>query len=200
MEPPRTQIKHFAFVMMLMLTKKRILRPRQSVNIRSLVKYSAIAFCLSSHSLASSFSLAETTHNQPKSLSSFHVPTTFKSSPFLVHRGGSTNILKMSTSIEADAKVAPILSPGEKLAALRSKMEELNLDAYIVPSDDPHLSEYVHAAYMRRGFISGFSGSAGTAIVFKDKALLWTDSRCVQDNETCECFPLFYEIRTCSLF
>ena len=51
---------------------------------------------------------------------------------------------------------------------------------FLVPSDDPHLSEYVPAAYMRRGFLTDFHGSAGTALVTKDKAYLWTDSRCVR--------------------
>lgn len=48
---------------------------------------------------------------------------------------------------------------------------------YLVPSDDPHLSEYVPAAYMRRGYLTDFHGSAGTAVVTKEKAYLWTDSR-----------------------
>lgn len=48
---------------------------------------------------------------------------------------------------------------------------------YLIPSDDPHLSEYVPAAYMRRGYLTDFHGSAGTAVVTKDKAYLWTDSR-----------------------
>ena len=48
---------------------------------------------------------------------------------------------------------------------------------YLIPSDDPHLSEYVPAAYMRRGYLTNFHGSAGTAVVTKDDAYLWTDSR-----------------------
>jgi len=56
-------------------------------------------------------------------------------------------------------------------------MEELGLDALVVPTDDPHLSEYVADAYQRRAFITGFTGSAGTAVVTKEEGYLWTDSR-----------------------
>ncbi|VEU39878.1 unnamed protein product [Pseudo-nitzschia multistriata] len=64
-----------------------------------------------------------------------------------------------------------------KLELLRARMEELSLDCYLVPTDDPHLSEYAPAAYMRRKFLTGFGGSAGTALITKEEALLWTDSR-----------------------
>lgn len=53
----------------------------------------------------------------------------------------------------------------------------INTTVYLIPSDDPHLSEYVPAAYMRRGYLTDFHGSAGTALVTKDAAYLWTDSR-----------------------
>ena len=86
----------------------------------------------------------------------------------------------MASTTTTEAVVSKEATAGEKLEALRAKMEELNLDAYIVPSDDPHLSEYVPPAYARRSFISGFGGSAGTAVIFKDEALLWTDSRYVR--------------------
>merc|ERR1719183_3475767 len=56
-------------------------------------------------------------------------------------------------------------------------MKENGVDVYLVPSDDPHLSEYVPAAYMRRAYLTDFHGSAGTAVVTSDKAYLWTDSR-----------------------
>lgn len=73
----------------------------------------------------------------------------------------------------ASAKTA-----AEKLVAMRGKMEECGVDVYLVPSDDPHLSEYVPAAYMRRGYLTDFHGSAGTALVTTNgKAYLWTDSR-----------------------
>ena len=55
---------------------------------------------------------------------------------------------------------------------------QLYIKVYLVPSDDPHLSEYVPAAYMRRGYLTDFHGSAGTALVTSaGKAILWTDSR-----------------------
>ncbi|UCE87163.1 MAG: aminopeptidase P family protein, partial [Deltaproteobacteria bacterium] len=65
----------------------------------------------------------------------------------------------------------------ERLSALRAEMARSELAAYIVPSADPHQSEYVPAPWQRRSRISNFSGSAGTAIVTRDAAYLWTDSR-----------------------
>jgi len=65
----------------------------------------------------------------------------------------------------------------EKIAALRKSMSEKGLRAYIVPSADPHQSEYVANCYKRRAFISGFDGSAGTVVVTDELAGLWTDSR-----------------------
>lgn len=86
------------------------------------------------------------------------------------------NSLKMVSSERQSEKTSKTQA-GVKLQALRRKMKELNLDAFIVPSDDPHLSEYVPPAYARRSFISGFEGSAGTAVILHDSAFLWTDSR-----------------------
>lgn len=63
------------------------------------------------------------------------------------------------------------------LEAIRNVMTSQGLDAFIVGSEDRHQSEYVCDADMRRAFISGFNGSAGTALILKDKALLWTDGR-----------------------
>ncbi|KAL0449980.1 UNVERIFIED_CONTAM: Aminopeptidase P1 [Sesamum latifolium] len=67
----------------------------------------------------------------------------------------------------------------EKLAALRSLMASHSpkLDALVVPSEDYHQSEYVSARDRRRGFVSGFTGSAGLALVTANEALLWTDGR-----------------------
>lgn len=56
-------------------------------------------------------------------------------------------------------------------------MSEHNVDAFIVPTDDPHMSEYTAPYYGRREFVSGFTGSAGTAVILKDQALLFVDGR-----------------------
>lgn len=65
----------------------------------------------------------------------------------------------------------------ERIAALRAAMKERNIQAYIIPTTDPHLSEYPAACWKYREWISGFTGSAGTVVVTLDKAGLWTDSR-----------------------
>jgi len=65
----------------------------------------------------------------------------------------------------------------QRINAIRKEMHNLGLDAYIIPSTDPHQSEYVAKLWESRAWISGFSGSAGTAIITKDHAGLWTDSR-----------------------
>jgi Xaa-Pro aminopeptidase len=65
----------------------------------------------------------------------------------------------------------------ERVAALREVMKKENLDAFIFPSTDAHNSEYVADHWKGREWISGFDGSAGTAVVTMHAAALWTDSR-----------------------
>lgn len=65
----------------------------------------------------------------------------------------------------------------ERLASLREVMKREKLAAFIFPSTDPHQSEYVAAHWQGREWISGFNGSAGTAVVTMNAAALWTDSR-----------------------
>lgn len=65
----------------------------------------------------------------------------------------------------------------EKITALRSLLKKNNLAAFIIPSTDPHLSEYVASHWKTREWISGFTGSAGTIIITGEEAGLWTDSR-----------------------
>ena len=64
-----------------------------------------------------------------------------------------------------------------KLTNLRELMQKAGVKAFITPSTDPHSGEYVPEYWQCRGWISGFDGSAGTAVVTTDKAALWTDSR-----------------------
>lgn len=65
----------------------------------------------------------------------------------------------------------------ERVAQLRAWMQKQNLDAMVVPTMDPHNSEYVAEHWQCRRWISGFTGSAGTAVITQDDARLWTDSR-----------------------
>lgn len=65
----------------------------------------------------------------------------------------------------------------ERIALLRSKLSEKNISAFIIPSTDPHLSEYVSSCWKSRAWISGFTGSAGTVVITSNNAGLWTDSR-----------------------
>ena len=65
----------------------------------------------------------------------------------------------------------------ERLKALRKLMKEKKIDAYLVPTDDFHGSEYVGDYFKCRKFITGFTGSAGTAVIMQDMAGLWTDGR-----------------------
>ena len=65
----------------------------------------------------------------------------------------------------------------KRLNALRKFMEEKGLHAFIIPSTDSHLSEYPASHWASREWISGFTGSAGTVVVTREKAGLWTDSR-----------------------
>ncbi|KAF8819980.1 creatinase domain-containing protein, partial [Cardiosporidium cionae] len=76
-----------------------------------------------------------------------------------------------------------VLSPAMKLAKLRQLMQENSVDGYIVYSADAHSSEYCNTHDERRAFISEFTGSAGTAVITLDKALLWTDGRYFQQAE-----------------
>lgn len=64
-----------------------------------------------------------------------------------------------------------------KIGQLRDRMKELGIDAYLVPTADFHESEYVGEFFKCRNFLTGFNGTAGTAVITMDKAGLWTDGR-----------------------
>lgn len=65
----------------------------------------------------------------------------------------------------------------EKLAALREQMKQAGVQAYIVPGNDPHASEYLPTHWHEMNWLSGFKGESGTVVVTETEALLWTDSR-----------------------
>ncbi len=65
----------------------------------------------------------------------------------------------------------------ERLQQLRDLMAERHMDAYMIPTSDFHESEYVGEYFKAREFMTGFTGSAGTAVITKDEAGLWTDGR-----------------------
>ena len=65
----------------------------------------------------------------------------------------------------------------ERITALREVMAEKKIDAYLVPTDDFHASEYVGEYFKCRKFITGFTGSAGRAVIMQEMAGLWTDGR-----------------------
>lgn len=72
----------------------------------------------------------------------------------------------------------------QRLKDLRAAMQENGIDAYIVPSSDAHKSEYVAEHWATRAWISGFTGSAGLAIITQEHAGVWTDSRYFTQAET----------------
>eukprot|EP01043_Picozoa_sp_COSAG02_P010798 COSAG02_NODE_388_length_23287_cov_109.067017_4_plen_725_part_00 len=69
------------------------------------------------------------------------------------------------------------LADGGRLTQLRTACAARGVDALIVPASDPHLAEYPPLPYHRRAWLTGFSGSAGFAVVTQDAAALWTDGR-----------------------
>eukprot|EP00796_Vickermania_ingenoplastis_P009266 gene9266-6515_t len=68
-------------------------------------------------------------------------------------------------------------SGAEILQHLRTKLQSLSIDALYIPSSDAHNSEYVATALQRRAYVSNFHGSAGSVLVTRQEALLWTDGR-----------------------
>lgn len=65
----------------------------------------------------------------------------------------------------------------DRIERLRQKMEEHHISVYMIPTADYHQSEYVGEHFKSRAFITGFTGSAGTAVITKEESCLWTDGR-----------------------
>ena len=72
----------------------------------------------------------------------------------------------------------------ERLKALRAEMEKRGITVYVVPTADFHESEYVGDHFKARKFITGFTGSAGTAVITAEEAGLWTDGRYLYRRKT----------------
>ena len=85
--------------------------------------------------------------------------------------------LKLCTFVKSKLQNEYNMNINQRLEDLREVMRREHLAAFIFPSTDPHQSEYVADHWKRREFISGFNGSAGTAVVTMTAAALWTDSR-----------------------
>lgn len=83
----------------------------------------------------------------------------------------------MAAKTEGKDETKMSMSVPQRLAALRSLMKEKGMDAYLIPTDDFHASEYVGDHFKCRQYMTGFTGSAGTAVVMQDMAGLWTDGR-----------------------
>lgn len=69
------------------------------------------------------------------------------------------------------------MNTNQKIIGLRSAMKAKGVNAYIIPSNDPHMSEYVAEYWKSRSYFSGFTGSAGTLVVTENGSGLWTDGR-----------------------
>ena len=65
----------------------------------------------------------------------------------------------------------------DRIAALRALMKKKGIDAYMIPTDDYHASEYVGEYFKCRQYMTSFTGSAGTAVITQDMAGMWTDAR-----------------------
>jgi len=90
------------------------------------------------------------------------------------------SVLSLSASTVAKTAHEASTAIDDRSAVLRQVqkiMKDRALDAIVVPTDDPHMSEYTAEYFNRREFISGFTGSAGVAIITTDKSFLFTDGR-----------------------
>ncbi|XP_056898899.1 xaa-Pro aminopeptidase 2 [Takifugu flavidus] len=96
---------------------------------------------------------------------------------------GNTFCAITTSQTERNCSISPPYLPSTvinttlRLQELRKRMLPLNISAYIIPGTDAHLSEYIAPRDARLTFMTGFTGSAGTAVVTQTKATLWTDSR-----------------------
>ncbi|XP_037462240.1 aminopeptidase P2-like [Triticum dicoccoides] len=97
--------------------------------------------------------------------------------------GGDGRVVALSSSElrkrRSSTSSTPATGEDDKLRSLRRLFArpDIAIDAYIVPSQDAHQSEFIAECFMRRAYLTGFTGSAGTAVVTKNNAAFWTDGR-----------------------
>lgn len=126
----------------------------------------------------------------PRALFRSAVPLRHPLSPSFLPR--PHRLLSTPTSHPTESRPSPhftttatVSAPtSERLADLRAHLVARNVDAMIIPTPDPHNSEYTAPHFARREHISAFTGSAGTVVVTADTALLWTDGRYFLQAET----------------
>uniref|UniRef100_A0A4W5RUA6 X-prolyl aminopeptidase (aminopeptidase P) 2, membrane-bound n=1 Tax=Hucho hucho TaxID=62062 RepID=A0A4W5RUA6_9TELE len=126
----------------------------------------------------------------------------------LLALGGSWNVIHADGGSERNCSAIPPYLPSTvvnttlRLQALREDMSSFNVSAYIIPGTDAHLSEYIAPRDARMAFMTGFTGSAGTAVVTLNKAVLWTDSRYwVQAERQMDCnWELERDVNAYSIF
>ncbi|KAI5308966.1 hypothetical protein KEM55_004402, partial [Ascosphaera atra] len=81
----------------------------------------------------------------------------------------------LSTTLNYRSAEMKAIDTTSRLASLRELMRERSLDLYVIPSEDAHQSEYIAECDARRAYITGFTGSAGIAVVTMEKAAMETD-------------------------
>ncbi len=94
----------------------------------------------------------------------------------ILHRRSHINIARTYSASPTQLSDMTV-DTSARLGALRAQLWTAGVDGFLIPSEDAHASEYIQDADKRREFISGFSGSAGTALVTQESAWLWTDGR-----------------------
>ncbi|KAI3509200.1 hypothetical protein L1887_24291 [Cichorium endivia] len=147
---------------------------------------SAYISSYSSHRCFSFFSLSLPIYRSLNSMKRPPIYVNHSNPMFIIRNSSSSSSGSSSITAKPSSEMRKNHNGGskgidqdKKLTALRELFGKpgINIDAYIIPSQDAHQSEFIAECYMRRAYISGFTGSAGTAVVTKHKAALWTDGR-----------------------
>ncbi|KAI0560093.1 Xaa-Pro aminopeptidase [Gracilaria domingensis] len=151
-----------------------------ATNMRTMVKVKRFSMVSCSRSKTAHEMLAFA------ALGPFRTPnTSCVGTSLFVSKAASPGIASMSrvrrhtpyVPLRAMASQSAPAASSPRLAALREELKRCNVEAMVIPTVDPHFSEYAPSSYAYRNFISGFTGSAGIALVTLDEAYLWTDGR-----------------------